>query len=770
MNDNLPNGIHPEDEKIAQRLSHVAEQTHANAQFAAQLEERLRNTRQPKMSRFVVAFKRVGPALGWVALMILLGVSLNWSIKTVLPGPQPGGISTPNGFVCPVTQPNGSLPPGTQPSETTNDPNLFGSGELWTILWPNGKVYMLTSNQRADGLFETGWPWYRGVDGQLTIEGHRLDAQAGPLLYELPEDFNNFQGSTLIFPTTGCWEITGRVGNTSLTFVTEVLFDTAASTPTVITTPNIAANRTATPIVEGGSYDWRGTKLYLATSLPTSPSEASVFAIRPELPATIDSVQLLADQFGMQGEIFESKLEPGAVSAFSVVDGHQRLNVRSDRYFEYIPDYTKLDPDSQFAINNPNAEAIIDAFLRSHNFSFPYRVEPSELYQGFYAQAITPDGSPIHHEFFTQNGMLFRLNETKVVSVSGSFLWIDEAGTYEIKSAQEAFEQVLASTDFNGMIEGTHASTKRPQVWKRDYPLNQTVTLYGWLHTMQSVNGQEMLVSIDGFPARGNFVDAEKLGKITLVKATGQFTLENENKVFNVASWEVYKKDDHGYSGKDAFPGTLQKQGEEVIFVYEEGIVLMPDIPSDIPLPLENAYVYGVILGDVFEWEGIENHENSQDGGGGGSSNGMGFYKLNLSGSPVPFPTPSSQPEANQSITEYVVQENDTLASIALQSGISVEELKQANNIVDNTVYLGQKLFIPGQKTDNPQATIESVELVYYTSNPRYLPDPDTAEQYVQPAWRFHGHYSNGNEFEILIQALRQEYLLPALAPFTRPG
>src|SRR5688572_5425706 len=177
MNEQIPSSSNPEAEKIAQRLSQVAEQTHVNAQFAAELEERLRNTRLQKRNRFATAFRQLPPTFGWVALMVLLGVALSWSIKTLVPPPQLGGATTPDGFDCPVTQPNGSLPPGTQSSETTgvSDPNLFGNGELWTILWPDGKVYMLSSNQRTDGSFETNWPWYRGVEGQLTIEGRRLD-------------------------------------------------------------------------------------------------------------------------------------------------------------------------------------------------------------------------------------------------------------------------------------------------------------------------------------------------------------------------------------------------------------------------------------------------------------------------------------------------------------------------------------------------------------------------------------------------------------------
>jgi hypothetical protein len=75
-----------------------------------------------------------------------------------------------------------------------------------------------------------------------------------------------------------------------------------------------------------------------------------------------------------------------------------------------------------------------------------------------------------------------------------------------------------------------------------------------------------------------------------------------------------------------------------------------------------------------------------------------------------------------------------------------------------------------------PTANIEKVELVYYVPDPRYLPPDPNSDQayfhpaYIEPAWRFYGHYSNGDEFEILIQALKDEFLLPELAPFTAPG
>jgi hypothetical protein len=67
-----------------------------------------------------------------------------------------------------------------------------------------------------------------------------------------------------------------------------------------------------------------------------------------------------------------------------------------------------------------------------------------------------------------------------------------------------------------------------------------------------------------------------------------------------------------------------------------------------------------------------------------------------------------------------------------------------------------------------PSLTIDQVELVYFVSNPYYqVNDPNYSQRstYVQPVWHFHGRYEDGSEFDVLIQALKQEFLLPELVP-----
>jgi hypothetical protein len=60
---------------------------------------------------------------------------------------------------------------------------------------------------------------------------------------------------------------------------------------------------------------------------------------------------------------------------------------------------------------------------------------------------------------------------------------------------------------------------------------------------------------------------------------------------------------------------------------------------------------------------------------------------------------------------------------------------------------------------------------MYFVTNPHWQVDHlDGGTLYLQPVWRFYGHYDNGGEFEVLIQALKEEYLLPQLAPHIPPG
>jgi RND family efflux transporter MFP subunit len=65
--------------------------------------------------------------------------------------------------------------------------------------------------------------------------------------------------------------------------------------------------------------------------------------------------------------------------------------------------------------------------------------------------------------------------------------------------------------------------------------------------------------------------------------------------------------------------------------------------------------------------------------------------------SPTPTHTPSASPTASATArtTVHIVADGETLFRIALRYGVTVEALKEANDLDDNLIYVGQRLEIP---------------------------------------------------------------------------
>jgi hypothetical protein len=120
-------------------------------------------------------------------------------------------------FVCPVTHPNGSQPP----TSILKGPDLHGNGSLWVALARNGKLNL---QQNEQGDWGAKVPWWREAHGELTITGRRLDAEAPPLRAQSGGyGDTGFVASAIFIPTEGCWEVSGRVGSSTLTFVVEAV-------------------------------------------------------------------------------------------------------------------------------------------------------------------------------------------------------------------------------------------------------------------------------------------------------------------------------------------------------------------------------------------------------------------------------------------------------------------------------------------------------------------------------------------------------------------
>lgn len=647
--------------KIETLLEDAAEQVQPNMVFKAELEEKLRDAHKPRKT-FSLNFNKVMPALTSVTVLGALVIFMLWIFQSVEPQ---NGVGSSSPFACPVTLPNGNVPLGTTQME---DPYSYGNGELWTSLWPQGKIVMENHNLEADGSYSMKWAYVRGVEGALTIEGRRLDAEAEPLRAFINDGYgeSGLQILALIFPTTGCWEVTAHVGESSLTFVTEVVY--GQSTPEPNLEPQVIVTPQPDTTSSQDTYSWRGTTVQLNVDLPDGPTEMQIYQTQANVPATVEDVRALAQVFGMNGEIYATPGNSPGTTGYFMVDGNRQLFVRSKYSFHYVPNHSAY-LQNPFFEKNENAESMIAEFMRTYNLGENYKVEYAESYNGYYALPLDLNGYPLHLGYGVASGYLFRFTEEGLVGVETSLVGYEALGTASIISAEEAWQKVLNSTDGMGMQEAMFMPNNvNIRSWARQYPLNETVTVFGYISsTGRSVDGNPPLVTFDSAPATGNVTNVPENLPNTFVEATGQFIEEEGVRKFNIESWKNYD----GY--EEGIQGILTRDGDAVYITVVEGPkLLLPDVPDDLALPSENLFLTGVTIGDVFEWKSIDNRSFTGGGGGGGG----GFYKLNLSGTPIPFPTPqtipASQPEfESQSfeallgiITSTIYAQNDGIQRV----------------------------------------------------------------------------------------------------------
>jgi hypothetical protein len=159
-----------------------------------------------------------------LCLLCLSSVSLGQDQQETLAVPE----------TCSVTKP-GTTQPFVPPAPYAAKPSLgqfwFGTDRLWTALPETGAWIGLPHYTHGDPTFRQKLPfWRQGYNAhaktqvRLTVSGRRIDATAPPLQTDGPgrpswTAGDQFLMTGINFPTTGCWEITGRYESDEVTFV-----------------------------------------------------------------------------------------------------------------------------------------------------------------------------------------------------------------------------------------------------------------------------------------------------------------------------------------------------------------------------------------------------------------------------------------------------------------------------------------------------------------------------------------------------------------------
>ena len=148
---------------------------------------------------------------------------------------------TPVAFECETT------PPATdRPSADVNpfgeDESVYFEDGIWVSIPEDGVLELSAERTVTFGNLE-GWrtetfTWLRddGVEGFVVVSGERLDKPSDlqpqtPLSPQRQYVQVGTVRTGIAFPDKGCWEVTGTVGDHSITWVMDVRFGETIATP-----------------------------------------------------------------------------------------------------------------------------------------------------------------------------------------------------------------------------------------------------------------------------------------------------------------------------------------------------------------------------------------------------------------------------------------------------------------------------------------------------------------------------------------------------------
>jgi hypothetical protein len=162
-----------------------------------------------------------GPVIG---LTLVMWASMQTAGAPAMNGTLEGDLASAIA-ACPVTAPALADPPEPeQPAGAMRDPLALSwwyvsdDGRLWTEAAP----YRQTGGEKV--------LWLKPVGSALTVTGHPVGAEGPALSASIPDGYaGDYQASGVEFPIAGCWEVTARVANSELRFVTYVVEQGQAS-------------------------------------------------------------------------------------------------------------------------------------------------------------------------------------------------------------------------------------------------------------------------------------------------------------------------------------------------------------------------------------------------------------------------------------------------------------------------------------------------------------------------------------------------------------
>lgn len=179
--------------------------------------------------------RRLILSLSWLCAILLAACSASIAAREMEEAQATPAAPTPlpqdPPAACPITQPPDPAftPPEPYPAVAPYGEFWYGTNELWTMLFPDGRWYALPHDEHGYGqkvfLWREGYDMTEENQPQITMSGRRLDDDGQTFVGETGgtngyhADMGEFMLTGVSVPTAGCWELTAHYRDATLSFV-----------------------------------------------------------------------------------------------------------------------------------------------------------------------------------------------------------------------------------------------------------------------------------------------------------------------------------------------------------------------------------------------------------------------------------------------------------------------------------------------------------------------------------------------------------------------
>jgi hypothetical protein len=720
-------------------------------------------------------------SLGWGTLIVLLIVTLAWTIKTLAPIPvqAPAGVNTPiptAAAALPTELPTATIQ--VPPQESV--PLLPGE---WVAVTDFGKLIFTIGNQgtqiiKTDFLF-SGWSC-----GSTNHSGEVVDASSWLITDNKFSVTTTFDRDAMVHMViNGAYDpaaqkLTGTWEEVSFDVSCSGSWEAALQVPVLDILPPVNTSQ-----FPNGSFNF-------PSDLPSSPQILTLYQQQLSQAVTAESARQVATQWGVAGGVYSTPSEGMDNVIFDVMDGARSIRfLNFPDQFIYNVGYSSPDYGSALMDNGPllpfdQQVAIGVKFLEPLGIlDLPYRTEPMETERGMVAFIPLLDGLPVIQEIGVDRSNIGWI-DVKVSSpgqvsmVEYSHHDFQPIGTYPVLTAGQAWERFTQDASF----EHSRYAVLSPegentyQSWVHKYQPGQQADIYGWINSYQPIDSNTPpMVMINNLPIIGDTTGMMPANQydVQMVHAWGEIQgSPTDGIALQVAGWEVSSLPD------EFITGTLTTQSGQTQLVALDHTYTVIDPPTDIPEGIQVGIQAVVLDGTppALSWKFIETGQtpfsygasNTCGGGGGGGSGsadanfgGGNFARLSLDGqdgSIVPEFPPPYQPgdEINAAsgtvyITQHIYLGGNTSTEVSLSpdpstgmnmdwgyslTGSSLAGIDQYNNLpitlwgkvdrLDNhIVYIDVTRYEPVYPTEQIQVwtgteqilTLDGQEVVLFTTS-----------------------------------------------------